>query len=277
MNPVYNVLRFKRKVASDMPLDTIVVAPKRSKLSYGPGLIFKYAGIASDDASVEKTLKRALDDSKDEHVPNSKSTESSVNQGKENVSYTSVPVSKKRKIGLDIYMVEFDDNHPVINKSQSNDYDLLTCNGLKMVRNKLSLGTILSYTSDGDDLFDVYYNVCADSQGADTSNYFEPLDLLYIAPYQNDFVDSDDEKDENCLEQSDSNDENYYANDYPDSPGSRSSGTESRDSDFGNSCRSRSHWYTAPYGLEKDDSDNDPTDFFQRYSDHVQSDASLSD
>ena len=277
MNAMYNVLRFKRKIASDVPLDAIVVSPKRSKPNDSSGIIFKYAGVASDDASVEKTLKRALDDSKEDHIPSEiTSVEPSDCQENGKLSFTSVSVSKKRKLGSDILLVEFDDSCPITTKSKPMNYDLLTCNGLKMMRNKLSMETSSSYTSDGDDLFDVYYNVWQDSENTDLGTCFEPLDLLYIAPYENDFIGSGDEAEKNVLEESDSNDENYYTNDYPDSPGSRSSGSDSTGSDIENSYGTRMYW-GAPNDLHNDESDDDPTEFFQRYSDHVQSDASLSD
>ena len=284
MNAVYNVLRFKRKIASDTPLNAIVVSPKRSKPSESSGIIFKYAGIASDDASVQKTLKRALDDSKEGAIICEKSTapdtDCSVATGcsaKESLNFTSVSVRKKRKIGSDIFLIDFDDNCLVTAKPKSVDYDLLTCNGLKMMKSKLSICTSSNYTSDGDDLYDVYYNVFQESETVVSSTYFEPLDLLYIAPYENDFLCSDDENQKNALEDSDSNDENYYTNDYPDSPGSRASSNVSRCSDFHSSYQTRIYGDVSDGSRYGEDSDNDPTDFFQRYSDHVQSDASLSD
>jgi len=302
MSGRYSVLRFKRKQqdSNDCP-EIIAVQSKKPRVDGSENstpIIFKYAGPVRDDSAIEKALQDVESPAARKKRPLTKSTankpQSSVVKD-DQAKYRSVSVSKKRKIGEDIELLDVDSSPPVDKSKEtattSGSTELLTCNGLKLVRDKLNISEQASsssacYNSDGDDLYDLYYH-CWSNEEPTAS--FDPLDILYVAPFDSDVLMEDSDENEG-FEDSDSNDEDHWKNDYPDSPDSKEgSDAASLSSEDSFSQRTKAYryrnWNANNGGIYVSDYDNtqygfyhdDPTDFFERYSDHVQSDLSLSD
>ena len=295
MSEKISVLRFKRKQPNDSPFSLVVQAkkPKIDGLDDNQHIIFKYAGRVNSDCEIESTLKKlAVPVVRKKRPLVKQETDENKNLSQKDSSrssFRSVSVSKKRKIGEDIQLLEVDESPPAFEEqcASTDSSDLLTCNGLKLVRNKLNINEPSSstacYNSDGDDLYDLYYH-CWTTDELDTT--FDPLDIIYVAPNNLEERISDSDENEN-FEDSDSNDEDHWKNDYPDSPdsvGSSDGGSVSSENSFSHNNRAYRNW-KADGGIFVSHQDNmqygfyndDPTEFFERYSDHVQSDHSLSD
>ncbi|XP_075257818.1 uncharacterized protein LOC142349876 isoform X2 [Convolutriloba macropyga] len=282
MNSSYSILRFKRRQSEDRP-ETIAVQCKKPKLDgseVSDSVIFKYVGHATDDSSIELTLSQI-----DSPVRKKRSLTKSGNDGmnkhvldSHSKNCRSVSVSKRRKVGENIELIEVAGNTPLNSNDLSNvqsDSDLLSCNGLKLMRDKLNISEEPSssacYNSDGDDLFDLYYHCWSHGEEIQA---FDPLDILYVAPLSSHDL-LEDSENENVGD-SDSNDEDNWRNDYPDSPYSLSESSQSDDSFSQSRHVLRHRNWNADGGNYISDYDNtqygffhDPTDFFDRYSDHV--------
>lgn len=237
-NMKYTVIRVKRKITDD-PEKALTVNSKKRKVDD----IFQYCGslpLDSGDAKIKEITigtKRTADSLREKVVQSLATIENKLS-----------PVPSRKKVKASNESLIFDILHEeIINKKQ---IDEITLNGAKLIREQLNISENKKELDDY--VYDIYY--------APRDIDLEPEDLVFEGHEV--FTSVMEETRPDWDEDEDSNDEDNWRNDYPDtesSDGEYQDEYYDRERDRGDFCSDRddrsSDDYEANYGgFESNDS-----------------------